>query len=414
MKAVVYNLGCKVNKYECDCLIGKLRAKGYDVSEKLERADIYIINTCAVTAEAERKSRQCVGRCLKLNGDARVIVTGCASQDDAAPFASSPRVSYVCGTAGKADIADKLDAIGVDVIDLPLEYEELGNPETDRTRMSVKIQDGCDNYCSYCLIPYLRGRSRSRSEDAIVAECMSLSRKTCEIVLTGIDISSYGKNTGSSLAALLTKLKDVDCRIRLGSLEASVITHELLEACKALPRFCPQFHLSLQSGCDSVLKRMNRHYTANEYADKVRLIRSYFPCAAITTDLICGFPAESEEDFEQSIAFIDAIGFSHVHVFGYSPRKGTAAAKLKPLHGNVIKDRCMRAQSIAKACSDRYLESLKGKVLEVLTESVEGEYTCGFSREYVRCYISGAPQGSIVKAKATELFGEGLLCEIIG
>lgn len=412
MKIVVYNLGCKVNKYECDCMIGKLRALGHEVSEKLEKAQLYIINTCAVTAEAERKSRQCVGRCLKLNKDASVIVTGCASQDNPQPFADMQGVTFIGGTAGKDEIISHIGDVGVNVKQLPCEYENLCAPETDRTRMSVKIQDGCDNFCSYCLIPYLRGRSRSRSVEDSVAECLSVSGKTKEIVLTGIDISSYGKNIGSSLTYLLTRLADIDCRIRLGSLEASVITPEFLTACKGLKSFCPQFHLSLQSGSDSVLRRMNRHYTTADYADKVELIRTFFPDAGITTDLICGFPTESEEDFKDTLDFLKRIAFSHVHVFGYSPRKGTAAEKLKPLRGDIIKERCAKAQQVAAQCEREYKSKFIGRRISVLTEVTEGDYTVGFSSEYIRCYIAGAPKGEIVNATAVGLYSDGLVCTL--
>ncbi|MDE5618122.1 MAG: MiaB/RimO family radical SAM methylthiotransferase, partial [Clostridia bacterium] len=302
---------------------------------------------------------------------------------------------------------------GVNVKQLPCKYETLSSPETDRTRMSVKIQDGCDNFCSYCLIPYLRGRSRSRSVEDTVAECLSVSGKTKEIVLTGIDISSYGKNIDSSLTYLLTRLSHINCRIRLGSLEAGVITPEFLAACKGLKDFCPQFHLSLQSGSDSVLRRMNRHYTTAEYADKVELIRKAFPYAGITTDLICGFPTESEEDFETTLEFLKKIGFSHIHVFGYSPRKGTAAEKLKLLNGDIVKRRCAGAQQVATECELEYKNKFIGRELRVLTEVTEGGYTVGFSPEYIRCYIEGAPKGEIVNAVAKELYSDGLICAMI-
>lgn len=413
MKAVVFNLGCKVNKYECDCMMRQLSEKGIEVTDTLEEADLYIINTCAVTGEAERKSRQCIARCRKLNPQAEIIVTGCAAQDDPEPFCRAPGVIRVSGVAGKQKIADALAEKGSRIDPLPLQYEEWGDPVTDRTRAFVKVQDGCDNFCSYCLIPYLRGRSRSRDKDKIVEECIRLSGQVGEIVLTGIDLSSYGKGSDQSLTLLIEALSRVDCRIRLGSLEAGVISEEFLRACKGLKSFCPQFHLSLQSGCNATLKAMNRHYTTDEYAEKVNMIRRYFPRAGITTDLICGYPSEDEEQFEQTLEFIGNIGFSHMHIFGYSSRKGTVAARLKPLPPQTVKDRCRRAEEVAQKCKLEYLNDAIGKEAEVLFEQCECGAMAGWSKEYVRYYLPQAYPGEILKVRGVSLYGEGLLCERI-
>ncbi|MDE6372826.1 MAG: tRNA (N(6)-L-threonylcarbamoyladenosine(37)-C(2))-methylthiotransferase MtaB [Clostridia bacterium] len=395
MKIVVYNLGCKVNKYECDSLLKTLIERGYEVSEDLVYADLYILNTCAVTNEAERKSRQCVSRCLKLNPQAKVVVCGCASQNDPSQFAAKGNVTFVTGNAQKGKLADRLEECGILVEPLPREYEDDFFAESVRTRAYVKIQDGCDNYCSYCLIPYVRGRSRSRSVESIVEECKSLQHKSKEITVTGIDISSYGKNIDSDLATLIDALGDIECRIRLGSLEVNVIDDRLLAALKRLKAFCPQFHLSLQSGEDSVLKRMNRHYTTGEYLDKVRLIRKYFPDCAITTDLICGFPTESEESFESTLRFIEEVGFVQMHIFGYSPRQGTVAAKYKLLPPDVVKDRVSRAIKVAEKKRQEYVESFVGKSLQLLTEDIEGGYMCGYSTQYIKCYIEGGESDSL-------------------
>ncbi len=395
MKISVYNLGCKVNKYECDSLLKTLEERGHEVSEDLIYADLYILNTCAVTNEAERKSRQCVSRCLKLNPDAKIVVCGCASQNDPQQFIKKQNVVFVSGNAGKAKLADRLNETGILVDDLPTVYEDDFSPEVVRTRAYVKIQDGCDNYCSYCLIPYVRGRSRSRSISSVVEECLNLQKKCKEITITGIDISSYGKNIGADLATLIYALKDIDCRIRLGSLEVSVIDERLLDALSEMKNFCPQFHLSLQSGEDGVLKKMNRHYTTSNYLDKVKLIRRYFPDCAITTDLICGFPTESQESFDKTLQFIQEVGFAQTHVFGYSPRGGTVAAKYGRIEQSVIKDRVNRALEIADAMRQSYVKSFVGKTLQVLIEDTERGYMCGYSKQYIKCYVAQAEAGEL-------------------
>lgn len=395
MKIVVYNLGCKVNKYECDSLLKTLEERGHEVSEDLVCADLYILNTCAVTNEAERKSRQCVSRCLKLNPDAKIVVCGCASQNDPTQFSSKGNVTFVTGNAQKGKLADRLQESGILVEPLPREYEDDLSAEVVRTRAYVKIQDGCDNYCSYCLIPYIRGRSRSRSVESVVEECKNLQRKSKEITITGIDISSYGKNIDSDLATLICALSDIDCRIRLGSLEVSVIDDKLLAALKNLKKFCPQFHLSLQSGEDGVLRKMNRHYTTQEYLQKVELIRKYFPDCAITTDLICGFPTESEESFESTLEFIERVGFAQMHVFGYSPRAGTVASRYKLLPPDVVKDRVNRAIKVADKKRQEYVESFVGKTLQVLTEDMEQGYMSGYSTQYIKCYIEGGESDTL-------------------
>lgn len=409
MKIVVFNLGCKVNKYESDSIARSLREKGHEVTEELEKADLYILNTCAVTNEAERKSRQCVTRCLKLNPEAKVIVTGCASQAGATQFENKKGVTFVSGVAGKSRIAEEIEKIGVVVDPLPVVYEEMKTPSVERTRAYVKVQDGCDNFCSYCLIPYLRGRSRSRALEAVVTECEELAKDTGEIVLTGIDLSSYGKNTGSSLTKLIKSLSGVDCRVRLGSLEQGVVDEEFLTATEGLKKFCPQFHLSLQSGSDSVLKKMNRHYTTEQYYRTVELIRKHYPYANITTDLICGFPTETDENFNESVEFIKKVGFGQVHVFGYSARKGTVAAKYKLLSPEVVAARCEQAGEVAAKLHKSYLESVKGRTLEVLFEEQQDGYIAGYSREYVRVYSKDARAGEIRNVIAKEVFRDGVI-----
>ena len=292
MKTAVINIGCKVNQCECDSLMTGLNQLGHEVSDELVFADNYIINTCAVTKEAERKSRQFVGKVKRINPKADVYVIGCASEKNAEQF-SIKGVKYVSGTAKKEAVLQMIS--GVHIADLPDEYEQLPLGTNFRARAYVKIEDGCNNFCAYCIIPYLRGRCRSRSIESIREECLKLAQDTDEIVLTGINVSCYGPDIGTSLGALIIALSDLPARIRLSSLEANVIDEDFLQTLVKAGNVCPHFHLSLQSGSDTVLQSMHRRYTAEEYKEKVDLIRSYFPTAAITTDIIVGFPTETEE-----------------------------------------------------------------------------------------------------------------------
>lgn len=385
MKIVCYNLGCKVNQYESDGIMTKLASLGYEVSDSLEYADVYILNTCAVTGEAEKKSRQAVARCLHFNKNAKVIVCGCASQNNAKQFEEKDGVTYISGVAGKSKIPELLEESGIFVEDIGNVYEPELQPDLIRTRAYVKVQDGCNNFCSYCLIPYLRGRSRSRSVQSVVSEVERLQNVTCEVVLTGIDMSSFGLDNGSSLTELVTALSGVDVRIRFGSLEARVITEEFLKATLGLKKFCPHFHLSLQSGNDKTLADMNRKYTTDFYASRVDLIRKFYKNACITTDLICGFPTESDEDFALTLEFIDKIAFSDMHIFAYSKREGTVASKkYSVLDGGVVKNRTKLAESIALKNKEKYYSSFIGKPLEVLVEK-DG----GYSREYLKVICDG-------------------------
>lgn len=429
MKIVVYNLGCKVNQYESDSIIRELKSRGHEVYDNFTEADAYILNTCAVTNEAERKSRQAIARAKKFNATAKIIVCGCASENNAEQFSEKDGVVYISGVAGKARIPGlikskcdtdllslvtndsansanigqiDIDIKNVSVSDLPTVYEDDLAIDGIRTRAFLKVQDGCNNFCSYCIIPYLRGRSRSRAIDSVVQEFNRLSKQVKEIVLTGINLSAYGLDIASSLKELLVALKGFDTRIRFGSLEVNIIDSEFLEACKSIKRFCPQFHLSLQSGDDSVLKDMNRHYTTVEYLDKVKLIREYFPDAAITTDLICGYPTESEQSFKNTIEFIKKVNFADMHIFVYSPRKGTKAAKLKQIPHEVAKERANTAIKIAEDMKREYLKSHIGSTLEVL---VENGY--GYSMEYIKVYTDGE-DGEIEEIAPTELYLDGL------
>ena len=311
MKISVFTLGCKTNLYESGQIISALQQAGHDASHGLKSADVFVLNTCAVTGEAEKKSRQLIARARKLNPACRIVVVGCAAQKNAEQFKDTPNVSFVKGVSNKVAIVDEIERVGVDVEQLPSVYVESVLASQERTRAIVKIQDGCNNFCSYCIVPYLRGRSRSRRISDIVEELKGVT--SAETVLIGIDISQFGRDTGESLPRLFAALKGLNTRIRLGSLEARVVTDELLESLSEI-NFCPHFHLSLQSGCDTVLKRMNRKYTTQEYYEAVCKIRRVFPTAGITTDVIVGFCGETDEEFETTCKFVEKVNFADIHV----------------------------------------------------------------------------------------------------
>ena len=406
MKACVFTLGCKVNEVESESLMRGLEELGYETTEELCPADVYILNTCAVTAEAEKKSRQAVARVRKFNPAAPVYVCGCASQNNPEAFSAREGVVYVSGTRKKDDILSLLSGGGKGEDDGG--FCEMPPPKRTKTRSFLRIQDGCNNFCSYCLIPYLRGRSCSRGAEEIVREARALCEEGAkEIVLTGIDISSY-RDGETDLAALLSMLGDVPARVRLGSLEVGVVTERFLSAAKEAGNFAPHFHLSLQSGSTAVLKKMNRHYTREEYLSRCALIRSYFSDAAITTDIIAGFPTETEEDFEDSLSIIREAGFAHVHAFAFSARAGTVAAKWKDLPPEVKKERVARLIQAAQEQEERFLARFEGREAEVLFEE-DGGYTAN----YIRVYAAGAREGSLCRVRLGKREKDGLHADIL-
>ena len=415
MKAVVYTLGCKVNDVESGSLIRGLEEMGYEVSRELVEADLYIVNTCAVTAEAERKSRQTVGKALKCNENAKVIVCGCASEKSPSAFSQKHKnVVAVLGAKWKNKVleivASNFDEgiCGGQVCDESNAYEEMLTPKCLKTRNFVKIQDGCNRFCSYCVIPYLRGRSRSRSVESAAKEI--LQSEAFETVVTGIDISAYCDGAGRDLTDLMLAIKHAKTRIRLGSMEVSLITERFLSALKQVDNFAPQFHLSLQSGSNAVLKSMNRHYTREEYLEKCRLIYEYFPNAAITTDIIVGFPTETEEDFLQSLRIVEEAGFSQIHAFPYSPREGTNAyKKYKELPAIVKKERVERLLGAGAKQKERYLKGFLGKTLTIVPENCFDGFTEGYSENYIRVYIAGKTGKDPIQVCVERLFKDGVL-----
>ena len=405
MKACVFTLGCKLNEVESASLMSGLKALGYETTEELGYADLYLLNTCAVTKEAEKKSRQAVARMRKYNPDAPVIVCGCAAQHHAEDFWGREGVVLVTGAQGKGRLLELLREGKQGVFVEPEQgLEELPAPQKTKTRAYLRIQDGCDRFCSYCLIPYLRGRSRSRKKEAIVKEALASSAK--ELVLTGVDISDYHDGE-CDLAGLVRLLKEVPARIRLGSVEESAVTDELLLAMKE-GNFMPHFHLSLQSGSDAVLRAMNRRYTRAEYLSACRKIYEAFPDAAITTDIIVGFPGETEEDFQASLSIVKEAGFSRVHVFPFSPREGTVAFKKPDLPASLKHERVQRLISAAKEAEEAYLARFVGRESEVLFEA-DGGYT----PNYLRVYADGAEEGSLWRVKLMGREKDGLSAQLL-
>ncbi len=406
MKAVVFTLGCKVNGCESASLLRGLEERGYEVSDELVPADLYILNTCAVTAEAEKKSRQAVARIRAAAPQARIYVCGCAAERMPSQFAGKEGVRLVTGTMHKGGIPELLDEEGVRISPAETCFEELPSPRFLQTRAYVKVQDGCNNFCSYCIIPYLRGRSRSRSLESAAAEILSCPAE--EVVITGIDVSSY-RDGARDLADLLRAVKDAKARIRLGSLETHAVTERLLAAAKEVRDFAPHFHLSLQSGSDAVLRAMNRKYTRAEFLRKAALVREAFPSAALTTDIIVGFPTETEEDFEATLALAEEARFSQIHCFAYSRRAGTAAAKLKELAPQVKKERLGRLMALGRRLRGEYEGSFLGKTLELVPEEEKDGYTEGYSENYIRLYVRGSVKKR-TRVRALERYKDGLLC----
>lgn len=409
MKYAVLTLGCKVNKYESDALIFELENMGYEATDKLEEADAYIINTCAVTNEAERKSRQMLERARKFNPNAKIYVLGCASQNRPEQFAGKG-VQVVLGTANKQILLKNLDNSGQKISEIPKEYEDTAFSLQTRARAYIKIQDGCNNFCTYCIIPYLRGRSRSRALESVVAEVEKLPDSVKEVVLVGIDVSDFRINGQKGLGTLLTRLDGFGKRLRLSSMEDSLINEQFLQVLSSLKNFCPHFHLSLQSGCDNVLKKMNRHYTTQQFFESVKLIRKYFPLAGITTDIIVGFPTETEEDFEETMRFVEKVKFSQLHIFPYSKRDGTVAAKLfKDLSGTVKTSRLKKLEALGARLKEQFIKL--NQTAKVLIEEKEGDFFVGYSENYIKCYLQGDfHEGQIVKVKFLKPYQSGALC----
>ncbi len=407
-KAAFHSLGCKVNSYETDAMCQLLKDAGYEIVPFEPGADVYVINTCSVTNIADRKSRQMLHRAKKMNPNAVVVATGCYVETASNPVSDDPAVDLVLPNNHKNDLVKVLEAFendrnSTDDIFCPQEqnpcYEPLSISRTERhVRADIKIQDGCNQFCSYCIIPYARGRARSRPVNDVLCEVKELADNgTKEIVLTGIHLSSYGSDIGTTLLDLICEVHEIPGieRIRLGSLEPNIVTDSFAKELSSLPKFCPHFHLSLQSGSDSVLKRMNRHYTAAEYEEKCSILRNWFQNPAITTDVIVGFPQETEEEFNETVSFLKRISLYETHIFKYSLREGTRAASMSGQVPEDIKNkRSQELIALGDVNRSAFEKTASGHPCEVLFEEktmVGGtEYYTGYTREYIRTAIPSA------------------------
>ena len=428
MKIGFYTLGCKVNQYETQAMEHLFREKGCGIGSFEETCDGYIINTCSVTAVADKKNRAMIRRCRRENPEAVIGVCGCYSQH--APEAIRELgVDVIGGSANRAEFVDMMLA----AMETRQHQESLDNALRrrsfevlpaggleERTRAMLKVQDGCVNFCTYCIIPYTRGPVRSASLETAVEQAKERAQRGYrEIVVTGIEIASWGVDLPGKPP--VTELIEAVCaavpelRVRLGSLEPRIVTEEFCARLKRLPNLCAQFHLSMQSGCDSVLARMKRKYDTARYLQSVELLKAAFPGCAVTTDMIVAFPAETEEEFEQSLAFIRRCGFADMHIFPYSRRPGTPADKMPGQHSNSVKEaRSRTAIAVAEEMSTAYREALVGSVQQVLFEEAEGEYFTGHAPNYVKFYVRGEDlHNEIRPVRVTEVYRDGVLGQIV-
>ena len=424
MKFAFYTLGCKTNQYETQAMERLLTDMGHEIGHFEDGCDAYIVNTCSVTAVADKKNRAIIRRCRKANPDAVIGVCGCYTQH-AAEAVRELGVDVIGGSGHRAEFVENLltalaEKQKVEALDNALrrrEFEILpaGGLE-ERTRAMLKVQDGCVNFCSYCIIPYTRGPVRSAPLETCVTQAKELAEKGYkEIVVTGIEIASWGVDLPGKppMADMLKAVCEAvpDVRIRLGSLEPRVITEEFCREMVKYPNLCPQFHLSMQSGCDTVLSRMKRKYDTARYYESVRLLNEYFPGCAVTTDMIVAFPGETEEEFAQSLAFIEKCAFADMHIFPYSRRPGTPADKMPGQHNNATKEqRSKAAIAVAEKMSIAYREKLIGTSHAVLFEEDEGEFFTGHAPNYIKVYVRGENlHNEIRTVRLTEVYKDGMI-----
>jgi threonylcarbamoyladenosine tRNA methylthiotransferase MtaB len=416
MKAAFYTLGCKVNQYETQLMEQKLAGAGFEIVSPEEFADVYVVNSCTVTAESDRKTRQILRRLKAINPQAVAVLSGCFPQSSPDRARGIPEADVIAGTKERADITSLVTRAletGSRVMSVApfdknsAEDTALAEGFNGRTRAFVKIEDGCVSFCSYCIIPYARGPVRSKPVDAVRDEIAGLAGAGYkEAVLVGINLSSYGTDYGSNLIEALRAACDTGInRVRLGSLEPNIITPEFIECVLSLPNFCPQFHLSLQSGCDKTLSRMNRRYTQDKYRSAVLALRQAIPDCAITTDIIVGFPGETQDEFAQSLEFAKEMNFSQAHIFAYSKRSGTKAAEMPDQIPKAEKAR--RSRIMIETCDvskEHFLQNHIGKTLPVLFETGENGGFEGFAPDYTKVIVkSGADlHGKIIDTLITE------------
>ncbi len=427
MKFAFYTLGCKTNQYETQAMESLLADMGHSIGRFEDCCDAYVINTCSVTAVADKKNRAVIRRCRRDNPGAVIGVCGCYSQH--APEAVRELgIDVIGGSGGRQEfVKQMLSALETrehrENLDNALrrrEFEILpaGGLE-ERTRAMLKVQDGCVNFCTYCIIPYTRGPIRSAPLELAVEQSRALARRGYrEIVVTGIEIASWGADLPGkpSVTTLIEAVCNAvpDLRIRLGSLEPRIVTQEFCEKLCKLPNLCPQFHLSMQSGCDTVLQRMKRKYDTARYYESVCLLKAYFPDCAVTTDMIVAFPGETEEEFQESLDFIRKCGFADMHIFPYSRRPGTPADKMPGQHNNAVKEARSRAAiAVADEMSRSYREALTGSTQAVLFEEQDGDFYTGHAPNYVKVYARGEELHNEVRnVTILEVFRDGVLGEI--
>ena len=402
-KVSFYTLGCKVNQYETNAMTQKFQEAGYNIIDlNDEIADIYIVNTCTVTNMSDRKSRQVLRRLKDKNKEAIVVAVGCYAQVAKKELEEMPEIDIALGNEEKKDIVqyvekfieDKNKLIEIDDISTQREFKDMGQiTYTEKTRAVIKIQDGCNQFCSYCIIPYARGRVRSRNQESILEEITQIAKKGIkEVVITGIHVASYGRDFGNEngLIELLEKINSIEgiSRIRLGSLEPKIITEEFMQRLVKLEKMCEHFHLSLQSGCNQTLKRMNRKYTTEDVTKIIEKLRKYYDNVIITTDIIVGFPGETDEEFEETYKFLENAKLYKMHVFQYSPRKGTRAATMpQQVDGNIKEARSKKLIELSNKNQLQYNENLIGQEVEVLFEDREvineDTYFKGHTKNYI-------------------------------
>lgn len=430
MKVGFYTLGCKVNQYETNAIKQHFICSGYDIVEFEDSADIYVVNTCTVTNMSDKKSRQILRRTKEQNKNSILVVTGCYAQVAKAELEKIEDIDIILGNNEKNDIIiyverylknHKKENRITDVMDQK-EFLDFGNTSyTDKTRAVIKIQDGCDRFCSYCIIPFARGRVRSRKVDNIISEVKEMAQKGIkEIVITGIHIASYGRDFEQKIGLIdlveeMNQIQGIQ-RIRLGSLEPTIITEEFVKRLQKLEKICNHFHLSLQSGSDETLKRMNRRYTTQEFRVAVNLLRNAYKEVALTTDIIVGFPGETQQEFNATFQFLEEINFYKMHIFKYSPRKGTKASEMpNQVDGNKKEERSNRLIQLSDKNQKEHNSKYLGKECEVLFEEHEGEYWKGHTTNYIVVYAKTELEkldNSIHTVIIKQVYKEGLLGKI--
>lgn len=434
MKVYFLTLGCRVNQYETDALRSMFLERGHELAEKPEDADCCVVNTCSVTSEADRKSRQMLRRMARLNPDTIVVAAGCSAETTDGKVAAD----IIAGTKERLTIVDRAEKLFAgrrpltheqdhvrSAVSKKDDYHDFGSVlSPEGCRAFMKIEDGCDSFCTYCIIPFARGRVASRSPESCIKEAEYLVKKGFkEIIVSGIHLCSYGKDRGEdimSLASLLKRIDDIEGleRLRLGSLEPISMTDEFIDALAGLKHICPSFHLSLQSGSDTVLKRMNRHYDSEGYASRVSRLRERFPDMSLTTDIIVGFPGETEEEFDQTLKFAERMGFARIHVFPYSLREGTKAAEMEQVAHDIKKEREARLLELASKLASDFASKMTGREVSVLVEKTEGTTASGYTANYVRAELQYGPEsvlpapGEIVRGIADAASGAELVLKI--